>query len=230
MFYKFHDYLILVNEYKIKGINQIQVNVKTNLTFANGLRSVLRQDPDYIFVGEIRDNETAEIAVQASLTGHLVFSTLHTNTAVGAVTRLRDMGVERFLLSSSLIGVIAQRLVRLLCHECRTTYTPDAHECTLLGVDSDYPPTLYRPQGCSVCNGLGYTGRNGIYEFIEIDETTRNLIHEGASEQEVERHVHQYSPTIRQDGMRLVLEGRTSLEEVLRVTRADSKQAIAESV
>ncbi len=211
-------------EYYIDGIGQTQVNNKVDMTFARGLRAILRQDPDVVMIGEIRDLETAEIAVQASLTGHLVFSTLHTNTAVGAVTRLRDMGVEPFLLSSSLIGVIAQRLVRLLCHDCRTAYTPDATECALLGVDSVYPPTLYHPQGCSVCNGLGYVGRNGIYEFIEIDEVSRNLIHDGASEQDVERHVHQYSPTIRQDGMRLVLEGRTSLEEVLRVTRSDSKQ------
>jgi len=214
-------------EYYIDGIGQTQVNNKVDMTFARGLRAILRQDPDVVMIGEIRDLETAEIAVQASLTGHLVFSTLHTNTAVGAVTRLRDMGVEPFLLSSSLIGVIAQRLVRLLCHECRTAYTPDVAECALLGIDSSSPPTLYHPQGCSVCNGLGYVGRNGIYEFIEVDEVSRNLIHDGASEQDVEKHVHQHVPTIRQDGMRLVLEGRTSLEEVLRVTRSDKKQTTA---
>lgn len=214
-------------EYYIDGIGQTQVNNKVDMTFARGLRAILRQDPDVVMIGEIRDLETAEIAVQASLTGHLVFSTLHTNTAVGAVTRLRDMGVEPFLLSSSLIGVIAQRLVRLLCHDCRTAYIPDYAQCALLGVDPNYPPTLYHPQGCSVCNGLGYVGRNGIYEFIEVDEVSRNLIHDGASEQDVERHVHQLVPTIRQDGMRLVLEGRTSLEEVLRVTRSDNKQATA---
>lgn len=211
-------------EYYIDGIGQTQVNNKVEMTFARGLRAILRQDPDVVMIGEIRDLETAEIAVQASLTGHLVFSTLHTNTAVGAVTRLRDMGVEPFLLSSSLIGVIAQRLVRLLCHDCRSAYIPDNAECALLGVDPNYPPTLYHPEGCSNCNGLGYAGRNGIYEFVEIDNVTRNLIHDGASEQDVERHVHQLVPTIRQDGMRLVLEGRTSLEEVLRVTRADSKE------
>ncbi|MEH6456326.1 MAG: type II secretion system ATPase GspE [Cocleimonas sp.] len=210
-------------EYYIDGIGQTQVNNKVDMTFARGLRAILRQDPDVVMIGEIRDIETAEIAVQASLTGHLVFSTLHTNTAVGAVTRLRDMGVEPFLLSSSLIGVIAQRLVRLLCRDCRTAYTPDETECSLLGIDSVNPPTLYRPQGCSVCNGLGYVGRNGIYEFIEVDDVARNLIHDGASEQDVEKHVHQQVPTIRQDGMRLVIEGRTSLEEVLRVTRADTK-------
>lgn len=215
-------------EYYIDGIGQTQVNNKVDMTFARGLRAILRQDPDVVMIGEIRDLETAEIAVQASLTGHLVFSTLHTNTAVGAITRLRDMGVEPFLLSSSLIGVIAQRLVRLLCQDCRTPYTPDAAECELLGIDSNNPPTLYHPEGCGICNGLGYVGRNGIYEFVEVDDVTRNLIHDGASEQDVEHHVHQQVPTIRQDGMRLVLEGRTSLEEVLRVTRSDTKKATEE--
>jgi len=140
------------------------------------------------------------------------------------------MGVEPFLLSSSLIGVIAQRLVRLLCEDCRSAYTPDAAECELLGINSNNPPTLYHPEGCSVCNGLGYVGRNGIYEFVEIDDVTRNLIHDGASEQVVEKHVHQQVPTIRQDGMRLVLEGKTSLEEVLRVTRADTNQQTEDSI
>ena len=211
-------------EYYIDGIGQTQVNNKVDMTFARGLRAILRQDPDVVMIGEIRDLETAEIAVQASLTGHLVFSTLHTNTAVGAVTRLRDMGVEPFLLSSSLIGVIAQRLVRLLCQNCRSSYVADAAECEVLGVNSDHPPTLYHAEGCSECNGLGYVGRNGIYEFVEIDDVTRNLIHDGASEQEVEKHVHKTVPTIRQDGIRLVLEGKTSLDEVLRVTRSESKQ------
>lgn len=213
-------------EYYIDGIGQTQVNNKVDMTFARGLRAILRQDPDVVMIGEIRDLETAEIAVQASLTGHLVFSTLHTNTAVGAVTRLRDMGVEPFLLSSSLIGVIAQRLVRLLCLDCKKAYIPDVGECTLLGVEPSDAPTLYHPQGCSSCNGLGYAGRNGIYEFVEVDDVTRNLIHDGASEQEVEQHVHKQVPTIRQDGMRLVLEGLTSLEEVLRVTRSDKKQSL----
>ena len=174
-------------------------------------------------IGEIRDLETAEIAVQASLTGHLVFSTLHTNTAVGAVTRLRDMGVEPFLLSSSLIGVIAQRLVRLLCEDCRVAYTPDQAECALINIDPANPPILYHPKGCTACSHSGYAGRNGIYEFVEIDDTARNMIHDGASEQAVEEYVHQRVPTIRQDGMRLVVTGRTSLEEVLRVTREDKK-------
>lgn len=210
-------------EYYIDGIGQTQVNNKVDMSFARGLRAILRQDPDVVMIGEIRDLETAEIAVQASLTGHLVFSTLHTNTAVGAVTRLRDMGVEPFLLSSSLIGVIAQRLVRLLCLECRDAYVPDDTECDLINVDKVNPPTLYHSKGCSVCNHTGYSGRNGIYEFVEIDDTTRNLIHDGVSEQDVEQYVHQSVPTIRQDGMRLVVTGRTSLEEVLRVTREDKQ-------
>lgn len=212
-------------EYYIDGIGQTQVNNKVDMSFARGLRAILRQDPDVVMIGEIRDLETAEIAVQASLTGHLVFSTLHTNTAIGAVTRLRDMGVEPFLLSSSLIGVVAQRLVRLLCNDCREPYIPDQAECDLIGVDSQNPPTLYHAKGCGICNHTGYVGRNGIYEFVEIDDNTRNLIHDGASEQDVEKYVHQSVPTIRQDGMRLVLSGRTSLEEVLRVTRADVKYA-----
>ena len=217
-------------EYYIDGIGQTQVNNKVDMSFARGLRAILRQDPDVVMIGEIRDLETAEIAVQASLTGHLVFSTLHTNTAVGAVTRLRDMGVEPFLLSSSLIGVIAQRLVRLLCEDCRTAYKPDHAECVLLNVDSENPPTLYHPKGCSACNHSGYSGRNGIYEFVEIDDITRNMIHDGASEQDVENYVHQRVPTIRQDGMRLVLAGRTSLEEVLRVTREDTKSLEATTI
>ncbi len=210
-------------EYYIDGIGQTQVNNKVKMTFARGLRAILRQDPDVVMIGEIRDLETAEIAVQASLTGHLVFSTLHTNTAVGAVTRLRDMGVEPFLLSSSLIGVIAQRLVRLLCDDCKETYHPDESECQMMGIDHASSPTLHHAKGCSVCNFTGYVGRNGIYEFVEIDDVARNLIHDGASEQEVERHVHKQVPTIRQDGIRLVVAGKTSIEEVLRVTREDSK-------
>ncbi|MFW5427551.1 MAG: type II secretion system ATPase GspE, partial [Methylophagaceae bacterium] len=210
-------------EYYIDGIGQTQVNNKVDMSFARGLRAILRQDPDVVMIGEIRDLETAEIAVQASLTGHLVFSTLHTNTAVGAVTRLRDMGVEPFLLSSSLIGVIAQRLVRLLCEDCKTPYIPDQSECELINIDPASQSTLYHPKGCTACNYSGYVGRNGIYEFVEIDDVTRNMIHDGASEQSVEDYVHQCVPTIRQDGMRLVLSGKTALEEVLRVTREDKK-------
>ncbi|HZW58729.1 MAG TPA: type II secretion system ATPase GspE, partial [Woeseiaceae bacterium] len=205
-------------EYFIDGIGQSQVNTKVEMTFARGLRAILRQDPDVVMVGEIRDLETAEIAVQASLTGHLVLSTLHTNTAVGAVTRLRDMGVEPFLLSSSLIGVIAQRLVRVIDKTQREAYTARDYECRTLKVDPDNPPTLYRPVGEDT---TGYRGRTGIYEVIAVDDTMRTMIHDGASEQALERHARTMGPSIRDDGRRRVLAGDTTLEEVLRVTRAD---------
>jgi len=208
-------------EYYIDGIGQTQVNAKVDMTFARGLRAILRQDPDVVMVGEIRDLETVQIAVQASLTGHMVFSTLHTNTAVGAITRLRDMGVEPFLLSSSLIGVLAQRLVRLLCKECHTPYQPDASECKLLGIPAENPPTLYLPNGCEKCNQSGYDGRTGIYELIEVDDELKKLIHDGSGEHELEKHVRQHSPSIRADGIHRILAGDTSLEEVLRVTRED---------
>jgi general secretion pathway protein E len=205
-------------EYFIDGIGQSQVNTKVAMTFARGLRAILRQDPDVVMVGEIRDLETAEIAVQASLTGHLVLSTLHTNTAVGAVTRLRDMGVEPFLLSSSLIGVLAQRLVRVLDPETRIPYTASDYECKLLGVDAADPPTLYHPgEGA---NG-GYTGRTGIYELIAVDDAMRAMIHNGVSEQDLERYARTKGPGIRSDGRRRVLQGDTTVEELLRVTRED---------
>ncbi|MEM7431794.1 MAG: type II secretion system ATPase GspE [Pseudomonadota bacterium] len=205
-------------EYFIDGIGQTQVNTKVEMTFARGLRAILRQDPDVVMVGEIRDLETAEIAVQASLTGHLVMSTLHTNTAAGAVTRLRDMGVEPFLLSSSLIGVLAQRLVRVLDDDTKVPYTASEYECKMLGVDPANPPTLFRPGEGP--NG-GFKGRTGIYELIAVDDAMRTMIHDGVSEQELERHARKTSGSIRADGRRRVLEGSTTLEEVLRVTRED---------
>ena len=205
-------------EYFIDGIGQTQVNTKVEMTFARGLRAILRQDPDVVMVGEIRDLETAEIAVQASLTGHLVLSTLHTNTAVGAVTRLRDMGVEPFLLSSSIIGVLAQRLVRVLDNETKQPYTATDYECKLIDADPGDPPTLFRPGAGP--NG-GFQGRTGIYELITVDDTMRGMIHDGVSEQELERHARSTSPGIRADGRRRVLAGNTTLEEVLRVTRED---------
>jgi len=208
-------------EYYIDGIGQTQVNTKVDMTFARGLRAILRQDPDVVMIGEIRDLETVEIAIQSSLTGHMVFSTLHTNTAIGAITRLRDMGVEPFLLSSSIIGVLAQRLVRILCPQCKRPHVPDAAECDLLGLPADDPPILYEPTGCEHCNFLGYRGRTGIYELIEIDNQMRSLIHEGVGEHELEMHARQSWPSIRQDGLRRILAGETSLEEVLRVTRED---------
>jgi general secretion pathway protein E len=209
-------------EYNLEGIGQTQVNTKVDMTFARGLRAILRQDPDVVMVGEIRDRETAEIAVQASLTGHLVLSTLHTNSAIGAVTRLVDMGIEPFLLSSSLLGVLAQRLVRVLCPSCKQAYQADAAECALLGVDAAQAPTLYHATGCEACRQLGYRGRTGIYELVVFDETLRTLIHNAASEQDMLRHARQLGPSIRDDGMRKVLEGVTTLEEVLRVTREDA--------
>jgi general secretion pathway protein E len=208
-------------EYYLDGIGQTQVNTKVALSFARGLRAILRQDPDVVMVGEIRDLETAEIAVQASLTGHLVFSTLHTNSAVGAVTRLRDMGVEPFLLSSSLIGVLAQRLVRVLCDDCKEPYTAAAADCRALGVVEQNPPTLYRPRGCASCNQLGYRGRTGIYELVTVNDTMRTMIHDGEGEIGLDRLAREHSPSIRQDGWRKVLEGLTSVEEVLRVTQGD---------
>ncbi len=206
-------------EYYIDGIGQTQVNTKVEMTFARGLRAILRQDPDVVMVGEIRDLETAEIAVQASLTGHLVLSTLHTNTAVGAVTRLRDMGVEPFLLSSSIVGVLAQRLVRVLCTDCRQTYDASEVEKRLLKVDEDSDLLLYRPQGCEQCGGSGFRGRTGIYELVDFDDQMRTMIHDGAGEHELARHARTMTQSIRDDGRRQIRMGATTLEEVLRVTR-----------
>lgn len=208
-------------EYHLEGIGQTQVNSKVDMTFARGLRAILRQDPDVVMVGEIRDKETAEIAVQASLTGHLVLSTLHTNSAIGAITRLVDMGVEPFLLSSSLLGVLAQRLVRVLCPACKEPYPADAAECALLGVPASAPPTLYHARGCAHCHQQGYRGRTGIYELVVFDETMRTLVHSRASEQDMTRHARTLGPSIRDDGRRKVLEGVTTVEEVLRVTREE---------
>lgn len=205
-------------EYDLPGIGQTQVNTKVDMTFARGLRAMLRQDPDVLMVGEIRDLETANIAVQASLTGHLVLSTLHTNTAVGAVTRLRDMGIDAFLISSSLIGVVAQRLVRVLCKHCRVKKPASARECELLRVLPKKPPTIYHDKGCEACNYLGYRGRTGIYEIIPIDGQLKAMIHEDVGEHDIKAYARQSTPSIREDGIRRVLAGDTTLEEVLRVT------------
>ncbi|MEM9101229.1 MAG: type II secretion system ATPase GspE [Pseudomonadota bacterium] len=208
-------------EYQLDGIGQTQVNTKVDMTFARGLRAILRQDPDVVMIGEIRDLETAQIAVQASLTGHLVLSTLHTNTAVGAVTRLGDMGVEPFLLSSSLLGVLAQRLVRRLCKDCREPYEPSDKECELIGFPKRNKPTIYRAKGCENCNYQGYKGRQGIHELVVVDEEIRTMIHNQASEQEIEKVARNTTPSIRDDGRDRVLQGLTTIEEVLRVTRED---------
>jgi general secretion pathway protein E len=212
-------------EYQLEGINQIQVHTKVGLTFAASLRSILRHDPDVVLVGEIRDLETAESAVQASLTGHLVFSTLHTNDAAGAFMRLIDMGVEPFLIASTVEGVMAQRLVRTLCRECREPYFPRREE-----VPDDFPledvhrhrERLYRAAGCRQCRGTGYTGRKGLYELLETDDEIRRL----ASERTPSHLVKQAAQaagmcTLREDGWRKVRRGMTSLEEILRVTKAD---------
>lgn len=203
-------------EYHLEGIGQTQVNSKADMTFARGLRAILRQDPDVVMIGEIRDKETAEIAVQASLTGHLVLSTLHTNSAVGAITRLEDMGVEPFLLSSSIVGVLSQRLVRKLCEDCKQPIQADEASQALLGVDSEV--TIYQAKGCDSCFDQGYRGRVGLYELILVDEDVKSLIHNQVGEQVMEQHVRKTTPSLRQDGMEKVLLGRTTIEEVMRVS------------
>ncbi len=208
-------------EYAIEGIGQTQVNTKVDMTFARGLRAILRQDPDVVMVGEIRDLETAQIGVQASLTGHLVLSTLHTNTAAGAITRMEDMGVEPFLLSSSLLGVLAQRLVRTLCPHCRECCPTSAEERKLLQLSDDDTAPIFKAVGCEDCNFKGYRGRTGIHELIVVDEKVRELIHNGKGEQAIEKFIRQYTPSIRRDGFDKVMRGETTIEEVLRVTRED---------
>lgn len=208
-------------EFDLPGIGQTQVNPRVDMTFARGLRAILRQDPDVVMVGEIRDIETAQIAVQASLTGHLVLSTLHTNTAAGAITRLEDMGIEPFLLSSSLLAVLSQRLVRTLCPDCKKPHTPDASELEVLGQSATSDTTIYKPHGCAACNQTGYRGRTGIHELLLVDEKVREMMHEGVGEQAIERYIRTSTPSIREDGCSKVLAGETSLEEVLRVTRED---------
>ena len=208
-------------EYQLEGIGQTQVNIKTDMTFARGLRAILRQDPDVVMVGEIRDLETAEIAVQASLTGHLVLSTLHTNSAVGAITRLEDMGIEPFLLSSSLVAVIAQRLVRTLCPDCKQSYLSDATESEMLGLQANTAIELFRPVGCDACNGQGYRGRIGIYELVQVDDQIRRMIHNQRPEAEILQQVRRDTSGIREDGFRRVKAGVTTIEEVIRVTQED---------
>ncbi len=206
-------------EYELDGIAQTPVNSKIGMTFARALRSILRHDPDVIMVGEIRDRETAEIAVQASLTGHLVLATLHTNDAASAPTRLVDMGVEPYLLSSSLLGVLAQRLVRKLCPACKRPHEPSTLDLAELGHRYG-GETLYAPGGCGACNNTGYVGRTGIYELLGIDDAAKALIHGAGSEQRLRAHAAQRGMRgLRQDGLRWVFTGATSLEEVIRVTR-----------
>lgn len=206
-------------EYDLPGIGQTQVNMKIGMTFAKGLRAILRQDPDVVMIGEIRDLETAEIAVQASLTGHLVLSTLHTNSALASLTRLRDMGVESFLLSTSLTGLIAQRLVRKLCPHCKTPHRLQHDERILMGLPEEAAHAkIYEPAGCEHCNHTGYQGRTGIYEIIAIDEHLRSLIHRNADLQSIEAYIRPTVPSIRADGFKRVLAGDTSLSEIVRAT------------
>ncbi len=209
-------------EYYIDGIAQTQVNTKVDMTFARGLRAILRQDPDVVMVGEIRDLETAQVAVQASLTGHLVLSTLHTNSAVGALTRLRDMGTEPFLLASSLVGVLAQRLVRRLCPRCRNPLTPDhALAARLQTTDEALASgTLFEAVGCAHCLQIGFRGRTALYELVTIDKEVRRLIHDDAGEPAIEDCVRRHSESLFANGLGKVLAGETTAEELIRVTLA----------
>jgi len=205
-------------EYDLDGIGQTQTNARIDMNFARALRAILRQDPDVIMIGEIRDQETAQIAVQASLTGHLVLATLHTNDAPSAITRLVDMGIEPFLLASSTIGVLAQRLARTVCPHCRIAYAADAGELELLGMNR--PTTLYRAVGCAECNHTGYRGRIGLYELLIVDEDLRSLVHQGGNEQLIRAQgVKNGMVLLREDGIARVLAGDTTLDEILRVTR-----------
>jgi general secretion pathway protein E len=207
-------------EYQLPGIGQIQVNNKIGLTFAKGLRSIVRQDPDVILVGEIRDTETAEISIHAALTGHLVFSTLHTNDAAGAITRLIDMGIEPFLVSSSVNAILAQRLVRVICPKCKEPYKPNLRTLKELGVEGeDEEVILYRGRGCEACLNTGYRGRTGIFEFLVVDDTLRGLILQTSDAATIKRAAMKSGMrTLREDGIRKVRMGITTIEEVLRVT------------
>ncbi len=211
-------------EYQLQGVNQIQVNTKVNLSFANGLRSILRQDPDVILVGEIRDRETADIAIHASLTGHLVFSTLHTNDSASAITRLIDMGIEPFLVSSSLMAVVAQRLVRHLCNSCKEEYTPTDEELEKIGIQraSILNNKLYRSTGCEECLDTGFAGRSGIFEILKMDDDIRNLTLQSTDSSTIKKKaVERGLTTLRGDGIAKILRGQTSIDEVLRVTEQD---------
>jgi general secretion pathway protein E len=209
-------------EIQLPGVGQIEVNNKVGLTFARALRSVLRQDPNVVLVGEIRDLETAEIAIQASLTGHLVFSTLHTNDAPSAITRLVDMGVEPYLVASSLIAVLAQRLVRVLCPECREPYEPTPAELAELGLRATEPVRAHRPKGCHRCHHSGYYGRVGIFELMVLDDELRAMIVQNTDSKSIKRlAVTRGMKTLRQDGARKMLLGTTSIEEIVRATEEE---------
>lgn len=202
-------------EYDLPGISQTQINLKAGMTFARGLRAILRQDPDVVLIGEIRDGETAEIATQASLTGHLVLSTLHTNTAAGAIGRLQDLGVDGFLLASTVRGVISQRLVRRLCSACKALESTDAYSRELIGGDM---ASLFQPRGCELCNQTGYSGRQALFELVAVGPELQRLIHDGAGELALEQQIRESVPSLRRAGFDLVAAGETTIAEVLRVT------------
>ena len=206
-------------EANIDGINQVQVNTKANLTFASALRSILRQDPDIIMIGEIRDQETASIAVQASITGHLVVSTLHTNSAASTITRLADMGIEPYLIADSTIGVIAQRLVRRLCPECKRKKKADAEELELLQMEPDADVTVYEPCGCPRCDGTGFKGRIGVYEIMEVSQPLKSIISKGGTAEDIKnKALEEGMSTLHMSATKYVLEGITSVQEMMRVS------------
>ena len=206
-------------EANIDGINQVQTNNKANLTFASALRSILRQDPDIIMIGEIRDTETAAIAVQASITGHLVVSTLHTNSAASTITRLADMGIEPYLIADSTVGIIAQRLVRRLCPSCKMEYEPDAEERELLNIKGDEPVKIYKPCGCSLCDNTGYKGRIGVYEIMEVTHDLKYIIARGGNADEIkECALKEGMSTLRMSATRYVMQGITSVSEMKKVS------------
>jgi general secretion pathway protein E len=206
-------------EYELPGIAQTQVNTKTGMSFARGLRAILRQDPDVIMVGEIRDQETAEVAVRSSMTGHFVLSTLHTNSAIGSITRLIDMGVERYLLAPMVVGLIAQRLVRRLCEHCRWQDRATEAESILLGKALKAGKKIWRAQGCEHCNGEGYKGRLALYEIVAADDELRRMIHDGASEAELTEAARRQGPSLLDDGIAKMRAGLTTVDEVARVVQ-----------
>ena len=207
-------------EYAVEGVGQTQVNAKVGMTFAAGLRAILRQDPDVVMIGEIRDRETAEIAVQAALTGHLVLSTVHTNDAIGAITRMRDMKIEPFLLASTLRAVIAQRLVRRLCQNCRSPQKADSNMAHLLGIKSG--DIIYQADGCDSCKNSGFTGRVGVFEAIRIDDNIRKLINDDADEADISKHAFAAQPNLNAAARDMVLAGQTTVEEAVRISRSDT--------
>jgi general secretion pathway protein E len=203
-------------EYDLPGISQTQINLRAGMTFARGLKAILRQDPDVILIGEIRDGETAEIATQSSLTGHLVLSTLHTNTAAGAITRLQDLGVDSFLLASTIRGILSQRLLRKLCLHCKRPSEPNEFNRGLLKLKPGQK--VFEANGCEKCNSTGYAGRQALFELVTVDSSLQTLIHENAGEIELEAKIREQVPSIREAGFGLVRDGLTAIEEVLRVT------------